>query len=191
MDVGITIPHTGRLASPALVREYCITAEQVGFDSLWGVDHMVMPHHTDSQYTLGRRPAEDRRRRRVGVALAELRDDDHPHVGRRLHQPGEARDRGRRAADPQRGAQCPPTGHARRLLGGPRRLRRGRRLAPGGGRGHGHAVGPSRRPQRRAHRARCGRCGPPTATSSSSTAGTTTSHRSTRSPGRCSGRSRS
>ena len=58
MDVGVTIPHTGRYASPEWVREYCTTAEQLGFDSLWGVDHLVMPHHTDSDYTLGRKPAK-------------------------------------------------------------------------------------------------------------------------------------
>ncbi len=58
MDVGVTIPHTGRYASPDWVREYCTTAEQLGFDSLWGVDHLVMPHHTDSDYTLGRKPAK-------------------------------------------------------------------------------------------------------------------------------------
>jgi probable F420-dependent oxidoreductase len=40
------------------VREYCTTAEQLGFDSVWGVDHLVMPHHTDSDYTLGRKPAK-------------------------------------------------------------------------------------------------------------------------------------
>jgi probable F420-dependent oxidoreductase len=58
MDVGVTIPHTGRYASPEWVREYCTTAEQLGFDSVWGVDHLVMPHHTDSDYTLGRKPAK-------------------------------------------------------------------------------------------------------------------------------------
>jgi probable F420-dependent oxidoreductase len=58
MDVGVTIPHTGRNASPEWVREYCTTAEQLGFDSVWGVDHLVMPHHTDSDYTLGRKPAK-------------------------------------------------------------------------------------------------------------------------------------
>ena len=52
------IPHTGRNASPAWVRDYCSTAEDVGWDSLWGVDHLVMPHHTDSDYTLGRKPAK-------------------------------------------------------------------------------------------------------------------------------------
>lgn len=58
MEFGLTIPHTGRHASPEWVREYCTVAEQVGWDSLWGVDHLVMPHHTDSEYTLGRKPAK-------------------------------------------------------------------------------------------------------------------------------------
>ncbi|HLM16236.1 MAG TPA: TIGR03619 family F420-dependent LLM class oxidoreductase [Acidimicrobiia bacterium] len=58
MDVGVTIPHTGRYASPEWVREYCTTAEQLGFDSLWGVDHLVMPQHTESDYTLGRKPSK-------------------------------------------------------------------------------------------------------------------------------------
>jgi probable F420-dependent oxidoreductase len=58
MEFGLTIPHTGRHASPAWVRAYCTTAEDAGWDSLWGVDHLVMPHHTDSDYTLGRKPAK-------------------------------------------------------------------------------------------------------------------------------------
>jgi len=57
VEIGLSIPHTGRHASPAFVREFCTAAEVAGFDSLWGVDHMVMPHHTDSLYTLGRKPA--------------------------------------------------------------------------------------------------------------------------------------
>jgi probable F420-dependent oxidoreductase len=58
MEFGVMIPHTGRRASPEFVRQFCETADDAGFDGLWGVDHMVMPHHTDSKYTLGRRPAE-------------------------------------------------------------------------------------------------------------------------------------
>lgn len=57
MEFGLKIPHTGRVASPQWVRESSIAAEEAGWDSLWAVDHMVMPHHTDSEYTLGRRPA--------------------------------------------------------------------------------------------------------------------------------------
>jgi probable F420-dependent oxidoreductase len=57
VEIGLTIPHTGRHASPEFVREFCTTAEEVGFSSLWAVDHMVMPHTTESLYTLGRTPA--------------------------------------------------------------------------------------------------------------------------------------
>jgi probable F420-dependent oxidoreductase len=57
MEFGVMIPHTGRRATPEYVRRFCETADDAGFDGLWGVDHMVMPHHTDSEYTLGRQPA--------------------------------------------------------------------------------------------------------------------------------------
>ena len=67
---------------------------------------------------------EDRRRRGVGAAVAQLRDDDHAHVGRRLHRAGAARHRGGGAADPQRGAQRARPGHPRRVLRRPGRLRR-------------------------------------------------------------------
>ncbi|HEX4528211.1 MAG TPA: LLM class F420-dependent oxidoreductase [Acidimicrobiia bacterium] len=58
MEFGLTIPHTGRNASPEWVRDYATVAEEAGWDSLWGVDHLVMPHRTDSEYTLGRKPAK-------------------------------------------------------------------------------------------------------------------------------------
>jgi len=58
MEFGITIPHTGRNAGPEWVRDYATVAEDAGWDSLWGVDHLVMPHRTDSEYTLGRKPAK-------------------------------------------------------------------------------------------------------------------------------------
>jgi len=57
MEIGLSIPHTGKLASASFVREFCIAAEAAGFGGLWALDHMVMPHHTDSLYTLGRTPA--------------------------------------------------------------------------------------------------------------------------------------
>jgi probable F420-dependent oxidoreductase len=40
------------------VREFCTAAEDAGWDGLWAVDHMVMPHHTDSEYTLARTPTK-------------------------------------------------------------------------------------------------------------------------------------
>jgi len=57
MEIGLRIPHTGRLASPDFVRKWCVNAEQAGFDSLWGVDHVVMPRHVESRYDLPRTPA--------------------------------------------------------------------------------------------------------------------------------------
>jgi probable F420-dependent oxidoreductase len=39
------------------VRAWCATADQLGFDSLWGVDHVVMPQHVGSKYVLPREPA--------------------------------------------------------------------------------------------------------------------------------------
>ena len=42
MEIGVRIPHTGAHATPQFVREWCTVAEQAGFASLWGVDHLVM-----------------------------------------------------------------------------------------------------------------------------------------------------
>lgn len=57
MQVGVRLPHTGPQASPGLVREWCQIADDAGFGSIWGVDHLVMPQHTASQYILPRQPA--------------------------------------------------------------------------------------------------------------------------------------
>lgn len=57
MEIGVRIPHTGPRATPAFVREWCVVAEDAGFDSLWGVDHVVMPQRVESKYVLPRKPA--------------------------------------------------------------------------------------------------------------------------------------
>src|SRR5438034_928021 len=57
MEFGVSIPHTGRLAEPGYIREFCQAAEELGFLGLWAVDHIALPPHTDSLYTLGRKPA--------------------------------------------------------------------------------------------------------------------------------------
>ena len=57
MELGARIPHTGSRATPAFVREWCTVAEDAGFDSLWGVDHVVMPRRVESKYVLPRKPA--------------------------------------------------------------------------------------------------------------------------------------
>ena len=56
MDFGLIIPHMGAVASAEYVRAFSSTAEEVGFGGLWAGDHMVLPYHTDSEYTLARRP---------------------------------------------------------------------------------------------------------------------------------------
>ena len=57
MEIGVRIPHTGQRASPSFLREWCTVAEAAGFDSLWGVDHVVMPQRVESKYVLPRTPA--------------------------------------------------------------------------------------------------------------------------------------
>jgi probable F420-dependent oxidoreductase len=57
MEIGVRIPHTGSQASPDFVREWCTLADEAGYGSLWGVDHMVMPQHVESKYVLPRKPA--------------------------------------------------------------------------------------------------------------------------------------
>jgi len=57
VEIGVRIPHTGRRANPAFVREWCTTADQSGFDILWGADHLVMREKVESEYPLPRKPA--------------------------------------------------------------------------------------------------------------------------------------
>jgi len=57
VEIGVRIPHTGVPATPELVRQWCTVADQAGFGSLWGVDHVVMPQHVESKYDLPRTPA--------------------------------------------------------------------------------------------------------------------------------------
>src|SRR5262245_21834514 len=57
MQIGVRIPDTGPRATPAFVREWCTTADQLGFDLLWGADHLVMPEKVASPYPLPREPA--------------------------------------------------------------------------------------------------------------------------------------
>jgi probable F420-dependent oxidoreductase len=58
VEIGVRIPHTGAQATPEFVREWCTVADEAGFGSLWGVDHVVMPEHVESKYDLPRTPAD-------------------------------------------------------------------------------------------------------------------------------------
>lgn len=57
MQVGLILPHTGEGATPEHVKAFAQLAERCGFQGLWGVDHLVLPHHVDSLYPLGRTPS--------------------------------------------------------------------------------------------------------------------------------------
>lgn len=57
MEIGLRLPHTGARATTDFVRDWSTTADRLGFDALWGVDHLVMPQRVDSQYVLPRTPA--------------------------------------------------------------------------------------------------------------------------------------
>ncbi len=129
MDFGVMIPHTGRRASPEFVRRFCETADDAGFDGLWGVDHMVMPHHTDSEYTLGRQPAAI-----ADDAVSNLLSPNYELMTTLtwvagFHAPRQARHRGRGAPHPQHGRERAPAGHPRRVLGRSRAVRDRRRMA--------------------------------------------------------------
>ena len=56
MEIGLVLPQTGPTASPALLRDFALVAEESGIDRLWAVDHIVLPYRTTSKYVLGRRP---------------------------------------------------------------------------------------------------------------------------------------
>jgi probable F420-dependent oxidoreductase len=56
VEVGVLIPHIGRLASPSFVPAFCRRAEEAGFDGLWAVEHLAVPQQMASAYTLGKRP---------------------------------------------------------------------------------------------------------------------------------------
>lgn len=58
MLFGANIPHTGALSSPQAIRDVAQAAEELGFDSVWTVDHVALMPHTESLYDLGREPAK-------------------------------------------------------------------------------------------------------------------------------------
>ena len=44
MKFGITIPNYGKYAKRESILEISIAAEELGFDSLWASDHIVLPN---------------------------------------------------------------------------------------------------------------------------------------------------
>jgi probable F420-dependent oxidoreductase len=50
MQVGLSLPFTGPLATADAIRAYAQTAEQLGYDSVWVGDHVVFPSGYASHY---------------------------------------------------------------------------------------------------------------------------------------------
>ena len=44
MDFGVWIPNCRHLATPDIIRGTAVRAEQLGYDSVWVSDHVVVPH---------------------------------------------------------------------------------------------------------------------------------------------------
>src|SRR2546427_374441 len=44
MNFGVWIPNCRHLATPDIIRSTAVRAEQLGYDSLWVSDHVVVPH---------------------------------------------------------------------------------------------------------------------------------------------------
>lgn len=50
MQFGIHLPHHGEHASPDNIRQFAQRAEELGYDSLWVSDHVVVPRAYQSRY---------------------------------------------------------------------------------------------------------------------------------------------
>jgi probable F420-dependent oxidoreductase len=50
LSIGCTLPTSGRAADPGAIGALAQTAEELGFDSIWLSDHLVIPEHIDSSY---------------------------------------------------------------------------------------------------------------------------------------------
>lgn len=60
MKFGIAFANTGPFAAPAAAVEFAQAAEEAGFESLWTVEHVVVPSDYASEYPIrprGRCPA--------------------------------------------------------------------------------------------------------------------------------------
>ena len=50
MKVGVCIPNFSAPANPATIVEVAQAAEQLGYDSVWTTDHIMMPRGNDEPY---------------------------------------------------------------------------------------------------------------------------------------------
>jgi probable F420-dependent oxidoreductase len=50
LQVGLLLPHAGRAASAGAIREVAVSAEELGLESIWVGDHVVLPAKQESLY---------------------------------------------------------------------------------------------------------------------------------------------
>jgi probable F420-dependent oxidoreductase len=50
MRLGVTVPNSGGLAAGDASVILAVLAEQLGFDSVWVVDHLILPHRSSQSY---------------------------------------------------------------------------------------------------------------------------------------------
>ena len=134
MDVGITIPHFGPLASPEFVIAFCRSAESAGFDALWAADHVVVPAQFESEYVLPATPKRFAFADMQATMGLNLEMNTTLAVASAVTQRVKLCTGDRRPPDPESRAQRQAGGQYRSLLGRARPVRRRGGLAPGGGR---------------------------------------------------------
>ncbi|WP_340539080.1 TIGR03619 family F420-dependent LLM class oxidoreductase [Nocardioides sp. GXZ039] len=59
LKIGVLAPHTGNAAGPSALREVGRAAEDLGYDSMWVGDHIVLPAVQESSYPYGGEDVDD------------------------------------------------------------------------------------------------------------------------------------
>src|SRR5437879_10586793 len=50
MKLGVCVPNYGEASTPDAIQRIAVEAEQMGFDSVWCTDHLLMPRNSGTPY---------------------------------------------------------------------------------------------------------------------------------------------
>src|SRR2546428_9816430 len=50
MKLGVCVPNYGETSTPDAIQRIAVEAEQMGFDSVWCTDHLLMPRNSGTPY---------------------------------------------------------------------------------------------------------------------------------------------